>query len=106
MSSRKEGIRCGGEVRVGRRAWGAATQAACTETVRLKAGGPGHAHRERVPHGAILEVRYVEAQRLVERHRVLPSRKEGIRCGVEVRARRCEGVARRRRKQRARGERA
>eukprot|EP00964_Phaeocystis_antarctica_P059251 scaffold35177_cov64-Phaeocystis_antarctica.AAC.2 len=38
------------------------------------------AHVEHVVHGC--DTRRVEAQRLVERRRFLPSRKEGVRCGA------------------------
>eukprot|EP00964_Phaeocystis_antarctica_P057080 scaffold33736_cov50-Phaeocystis_antarctica.AAC.4 len=38
------------------------------------------AHVEHVEHGC--DLGRVEAERLVERRRVLPSRKEGVRCGV------------------------
>eukprot|EP00964_Phaeocystis_antarctica_P071405 scaffold43566_cov29-Phaeocystis_antarctica.AAC.1 len=44
--------------------------------------GPGTrgAHEKHVPHTR--DVGRVEAQRLIEHHRLLPSRKEGIRCGT------------------------
>jgi len=62
---------------------GGTTSAACTGNARLKAcGGQGHARRahvEHVAHGR--DAGGVEAQRLVERPRVLPSRREGMRCG-------------------------
>jgi hypothetical protein len=76
---RREGLWCGG-----------GTQAACMGMARLKAWGPravGHAqraHREHVVHGR--DAGGVEAQRLVEGRRALPSRREGMRCGGE----RCE----------------
>ena len=56
-----------------------AVQAACTRMARQKAGaeGTGGAHKEHGVH--VRDLGRVEAQRLVERHRVLPSRKEGIR---------------------------
>eukprot|EP00964_Phaeocystis_antarctica_P089532 scaffold57163_cov58-Phaeocystis_antarctica.AAC.1 len=38
------------------------------------------AHPEHALHGC--DARRVEAERLVECHRVLPSRKEGVRCGA------------------------
>ena len=59
----------------------AATQAACTGRVRLKAvGGQGTrgAHSEHGVHAR--DLGRVEAERLVERVRVLPSRKVGMRC--------------------------
>ena len=71
---------------------------------RLKAWGPQGtrgAHVEHVAHGR--DLGGVEAQRLVERRRALPSRKEGHAMRGEVRAGRREGVGRRRRKRRARG---
>ena len=60
----------------------AAAHAACTGRARLKAGGQGMrgAHVEHVVHGR--DAGRDEAQRLVERRRGLPSRKEGIRCGA------------------------
>eukprot|EP00964_Phaeocystis_antarctica_P096875 scaffold63097_cov63-Phaeocystis_antarctica.AAC.1 len=53
----------------------------CTGRARLKAGGPGHARRnlEHGPH--VRDLGRVEAERLVERRRGLPSRKAGVRCG-------------------------
>ena len=65
---------------------GGGAQAACTGRARLKAGGQGtrRAHVEHDVHAR--DAGRVEAQRLVERRHVLPSRKEGIRCGV-----RCAG---------------
>ena len=79
-----------GEVRAGRRegAWAAAAQAAW----RLGGQGTGGAHMEHEAHGC--DAGSVEAQRLVERPRVLPSRvgKKGIQrqCGHTVRAGRRE----------------
>ena len=46
--------------------------------------GTGRAHVDHVAH--VRDTRRVEAQRLVERPRLLPSRTEGIRCGARVRA--------------------
>eukprot|EP00964_Phaeocystis_antarctica_P103323 scaffold68612_cov48-Phaeocystis_antarctica.AAC.1 len=68
------------EVRAGKVA--ATVQAACTERARLKAGGQSTrgAHLEHGGH--VRDAGRVEAQRLVERPRVLPSRKEGVRCGA------------------------
>ena len=68
-----------GEMR-GREAGGrgaAAAQAACTGRARLKAGEQGMrgAHVEHVAH--VRDLGRVEAQRLVERPRPLPTRKEG-----------------------------
>ena len=71
--------RCGPEAGVRRTA---AAQAACTGRARLKAGGQGTrgAHVEHLMHQ--YDLGRVEAQRLVERPRVLPSRKEDFRCGA------------------------
>jgi len=73
----------------GGRAWGvvAARQEACTgrDSQGLGAKGTRGAHAEHVDHGR--DAGGVEAQRLVEGQRVLPSRGEGMRCGGgEVRA--------------------
>ena len=64
-----------------REAWGrwvAAAQVACTGRARLKAWGQGTggAHGKHAVHGRDLE--RVEAERLVEHPRALPSRKAGI----------------------------
>ena len=81
-----------GKVRARRREGGgrsvAAAKAACTGRARSKAGGQvtRGAHVEHVAHGR--DLGRVEAQRLVERCRVLPSRKEGMRCGARDAARR------------------
>ena len=97
-----------GEVRAGRREgvrrWRRKRQAACTGKAKLKAfGGQGTrgAHVEHVAHGR--DLGGVEAQRLIERRRGLPSRREGHAMRGEVRAGRREGVGRRRRKRHARG---
>ena len=63
---------------------GGGTQAACTCVARLKAWGPrarAEAHVEHVAHGR--DAGGVQAQRLVEGRRALPSRGEGMRCGRE-----------------------
>ena len=59
----------------------AATVAACTGRARLKAWGQGTrgAHLEHVGH--IRDLGRVEAERLVERRRGLPSQKAGMQCG-------------------------
>ena len=72
------------DVRPGRRegVGFAAMQSACTGRARLKTGGgQGRrgAHLEHVGHGR--DAGRVEAERLVERRRVLPSRKAGMRRG-------------------------
>ena len=81
----------------GGRAWGAwwrqHTREACTwmwPDSRL--GGQGHARRAHVEHGLHgRDAGGVEAQRLVEGRRDLPSRREGMRCGAgEVEAARRE----------------
>ena len=63
--------------------------------------GTRGAHVEHVVHEC--DAGRVEAQRLVERHRALPSRKGGIRCGARCGRRGGNGVGRRRRKRHARG---
>ena len=72
-------------MRCGVRGRGAtAAQAACVGMARLKAmGGQGTrgAHGEHVT--LVRDAGHVEVERLVERRRVLPSRKEGIRCGAK-----------------------
>jgi hypothetical protein len=87
LPSRREGMRCRGErcEPGGERAWGGGgTQAACTGMSRLKAcGGQGHARRAHQEHGLHgRDAGGVEAQRLVEDRRALPSRREGMRCGA------------------------
>ena len=64
-------------------------QAACKDI-----GGTGGAHVEHVRH--ILDAGGVEAQRLVERPRVLPSRKQGMRCGASCASRKAWKLGRRR----------
>ena len=57
-----------------------AVQAACTGRARLKAGGgqgTRGAHHEHAAHGR--DLGRVEAERLVERIRALPSQKAGMR---------------------------
>jgi len=87
------GARCAGREAGGRGA--APAQAACTEKARLKAcGGQGTrgAHPEHVAH--VRDLGGVKAQRLIERVRVLPSRREKHAMRGEVRAGRREGVGR------------
>ena len=96
-----------GEVRAGRRGGvGAkAARAACTGRAQLKAGGQGRrrAHKKHVPHD--YDAGGVEAQRLVERNRALPSQMQGMRSGVRCGSGGGEGVgATVWRKRRARGE--
>ena len=75
-------------------------QAACMQSALERGLGTRGAHVEHALHGC--DAGRVKTQRLVERRRVLPSRKEGIQCGAryEVRARRREGVRWRLNKQR------
>ena len=87
----------GGEVRAGRReglgGGGGTTSGMHGDgpTQGLGAKGTRGAHVEHDAHGR--DAGGVEAQRLVEGRRVLPSRREGMRCGGgEVRAGRREGL--------------
>ena len=94
LPSRKEGIRGGArcahseaEGGVGRRR----RKRHARGGPRLKVGGrgTGGAHGEHVLHAVhARDLGRVEAQRLVERRRFLPSRKEGMRCGARDAARR------------------
>jgi len=108
LPSRREGHAMRGEV-ARREAGGreaVAAQAACTgEGPNQGCWGPGHArsaHCEHAPH--VRDLGGVKAQRLIERARVLPSRREGHAMRGEVRAGRREGVRWRRRKRHARGK--
>ena len=91
LPSRKEGMYDAGRG-VGREGAGcraaAAAQAVCTGRARLLKAvgsiGTRGADPKHLVHAP--DLGHVEAQRLVESHRVLPSRKEGIRCDGEVRA--------------------
>ena len=76
-AGRREGLGCGG-----------GTQEACTGMwPDSRLGGQGHARRTHIEHGVhVCDAGGVEAQRLVEGVRFLPSRREGMRCGGE----RCE----------------
>ena len=60
----------------------AATQSACTGRARLKTGvqGTRGAHEEHLVHGR--DLGRVEAERLVEGIRALPSRNAGMQCGT------------------------
>eukprot|EP00964_Phaeocystis_antarctica_P096638 scaffold62917_cov58-Phaeocystis_antarctica.AAC.2 len=74
-----------GEVRDGRREGGMVAAAHATPRVRFRLETLGRrtrggAHVEHSAHGC--DAGRVEAQRLVERRRLLPSRKEDIRCGA------------------------
>ena len=74
-----------GEVRRAR-AWGDGGASGMNgERARLNAVGAMQgrrgAHRKHAGH--VHDARRVEAQRLVERRRALPSRKEGMRCGAK-----------------------
>jgi hypothetical protein len=98
LPSRREGMRCRGERGASREAGGPGVVAAHKRHARgkgptqgLGAKGTRGAHGEHVGHGR--DAGGVEAQRLVEGRRGLPSRREGMRCGGgEVRARRREGL--------------
>jgi hypothetical protein len=79
-AGRREGFRRGG-----RRKWHARRG---TDS-RLGVQGTRGAHVEHEVHAS--DLRRVEAQRLVERQRVLPSRKEGMRCGARCEPREAEG---------------
>ena len=106
LPSRREGHAMRGEVRAGRREgvrrWRRKRHA--RGKARLKAVGGQGTRGAHVEHGAhVRDLGGVKAQRLIERQRVLPSRREGHAMRGEVRAGRREGVGRRRRKRRARG---
>jgi len=85
--------RCG--VRAGRPE-GVAAQAACARgrtDPRLGGQGTRGAHKEHGDHAVVVrDAGRVKAHRLVELRRLLPSRREGVRCGGEVRAGRRESV--------------
>ena len=96
---RVEGRACDAEGRGARRVAGGPVVAAAHKrhmhgegpTQGLGAKGTRGAHEEHVAHGR--DAGGVEAQRLVEGRRLLPSRREGKRCGGgEVRAGRQEGL--------------
>ena len=98
-----------GEVRTGEVEGRVGRQRHARGGLRLKAGTRG-AHTEHELH--VRDAGRVEAQRLVELMRVLPSRKGGMRCGARcwpgggracVRREAARGVGRRWRKRRAEG---
>ena len=66
-----------GEMRPGRRVGATVAQAACTGRAQLKAGGPGTRGAHHKHAGHVCDTRRVEAHRLVERHRALPSQMQG-----------------------------
>ena len=108
LPSRREGHAMRGEVRARRREgvglWRGGS-GMHGEGPQLRAfGGQGTrgAHEEHGVH--VCDLGRVEAHRLVETPRLLPSRKEGARCGGEVRAGRLEGLGRRQRKSGVHGE--
>jgi hypothetical protein len=83
----------GGEVRAGRRERGYEVAVTACTGPDLRPGGQGArgAHSKHESHGR--NAGGVEAQRLVEGRRVLPSRREGMRCGGgEVGAGRRQGL--------------
>eukprot|EP00964_Phaeocystis_antarctica_P058275 scaffold34558_cov52-Phaeocystis_antarctica.AAC.2 len=109
LPSRKGGIRCGARRGPGgERVWGGGGASDMHgEGPTEGCGGQGTrgAHVKHVAH--VCDAGRVEAQRLVEGQRPLPSRKEGIRCGARCAGperRRREGVGRGRRKRHAHGE--
>ena len=83
LPSRKAGMRCGKRCGPGgvRALGGDDANGMCTGMARLKAGGQGTrgAHLEHALHGR--DLGRVEAERLVELVRALPSRRAGMRCG-------------------------
>ena len=74
-------MRCGARYSPGgvKAMWVAETQSACTGRARLKVVGTRGAHPEHEVH--VRDLGRVEAERLVEHRRVLPSRKAGVRRG-------------------------
>eukprot|EP00964_Phaeocystis_antarctica_P100251 scaffold65937_cov67-Phaeocystis_antarctica.AAC.2 len=87
LSSRKQDVRCGARCGPGVGGHGPAAahkRHAWREGPVVKAGGAiGHVRGAHVEHGAhARDAGRVEVERLVERRRVLPSRKEGVRCGA------------------------
>ena len=76
----------------------AAAHAASRERARLEGLGAqeiGGAHVKHLAHAC--DARSIEAQWLVERRCVLPSRKEGVRCGARCAGRGREDMGRRQR---------
>jgi hypothetical protein len=107
LPSRREGHAMRGEARAGRREGvGRRRKRHARGKARFKAvgdQGTRGAHPEHAGH--VRDLRGVKAQRLIEGPRVLPSRKGRAHAmRGEVRARRREGVGRRRRKRHARGK--
>ena len=101
----REGHAMRGEVRAGRREgverWHRKRHAQGRPVSRLGGQGTRGAHSEHGVH--VRDLGGVKAQRLVERRRGLPSRREGHAMRGKVRAGRPEGVRRRRRERHARG---
>jgi len=107
LPSRREGhmrcgVRCGLGGREGVERWHRKRHAQGRPVSRLGGQGTRGAHSEHGVH--VRDLGGVEAQRLIEHRRALPSRREGHAMRGEVRARRREGVRRRRRKRHARGK--
>jgi hypothetical protein len=107
LPSRREGhIRSGAGLRAGRLEGVGLRRHKrhAREKARLKAVGGGGTRGALLEHAAhVRDLGGVEAHRLIERRRGLPSRREGHAMRGEVRAGRREGVGRRRRKRHAQG---
>ena len=81
LPSRREGVRCGPRCRPGGgRVWGGGMHAGKRPNSSRGVQGTRGAYREHVCH--VCDAVCVEVQRLVERRRVLPSRRKGMRCGA------------------------
>ena len=98
LPSRKAGMQCAARCRLGGvKALGVAAQSGGPDS-RLGTRGTRGAHQEHGGHGR--DLGRVEAERLVERRRALPSRKAGMRRAVRGRGRAtaahaaCAGMAR------------
>ena len=74
----------------GERAWGDGSARECGLTQGCGPQGTRGAHVEHVAH--VQDLGRVEAERLVERRRALPSRKAGMQCGKRYGPGRREGV--------------
>ena len=86
LPSQKEGIRCGVKCGPGEKAWGGGGASGMHGEGPTQGWGPQGTRRAHVEHADhVCDAGRVEAQRLVEGIRALPSRKAGMRCG-----KRCE----------------